>query len=60
MYDEINYNSRSSLEKKLRLIADGESLGLTPEEALIYGVEDADWHPEDEYDDTENEEDEYE
>ena len=39
-----NYDNRhlGSLEKKLQLIADGQELELTPEEALIYGVDNAD------------------
>jgi hypothetical protein len=31
-----------SLESKLQLLAQGQAVGLTPEEAAIYGVEDAD------------------
>ena len=31
-----------SLESKLQLLAQGHDIGLTPEEAAIYGVEDAD------------------
>jgi hypothetical protein len=42
----MNYNYHNqhlgSLEKKLQLIADGQELELTPEEALIYGVDYAD------------------
>ena len=42
----MNYNYDNlhlgSLEKKLQLIADGQELELTPEEALIYGVDNAD------------------
>jgi hypothetical protein len=39
-----DYHNRhlGSLEKKLQLIADGQELELTPEEALIYGVDYAD------------------
>lgn len=39
-----DYNNRylGSLERKLQLIADGQELELTPEEALIYGVDYAD------------------
>jgi hypothetical protein len=45
-----DYHNRhlGSLEKKLQLIADGQELELTPEEALIYGVDDADELTEDE------------
>lgn len=32
----------ASLEDKLQLIAEGEMLELTPEEAIIYGVDYAD------------------
>ena len=32
----------SSLEAKLQLVAEGEMLELTPEEAVIYGVDVAD------------------
>lgn len=44
-----NYDNRhlGSLEKKLQLIAEGQELDLTPEEALIYGVDYADEFPED-------------
>lgn len=39
-----DYNNRDqgSLERKLQLIAEGQELELTPEEALIYGVDNAD------------------
>lgn len=39
-----DYNNRhlGALEKKLQLIAEGEELELTPEEALIYGIDYAD------------------
>ncbi|MES2266814.1 MAG: hypothetical protein V4520_08640 [Bacteroidota bacterium] len=39
-----DYHNRhlGSLERKLQLIADGQELELTPEEALIYGVDYAD------------------
>lgn len=44
-----DYHNRhlGSLEKKLQMIADGQELELTPEEALIYGVDHADEFPED-------------
>ncbi|WCT13746.1 hypothetical protein [Mucilaginibacter jinjuensis] len=32
----------AALENKLQLLAQGQVIGLTPEEAAIYGVEDAD------------------
>lgn len=32
-------NDYNSLERKLRLLAEGEEIGLTPEEAAIYGVD---------------------
>ncbi len=35
------------LERKLQLIAEGQELELTPEEALIYGIDYADEFPED-------------
>jgi hypothetical protein len=34
--------AQRSLEDKLQLIAEGELLDLTPEEAIIYGVDYAD------------------
>ena len=39
-----DYHNRhlGSLERKLQLIADGQELELTPEEALIYSVDYAD------------------
>lgn len=42
MYYDHNNRHLESLEKKLQLIADGQELELTPEEALIYGVDYAD------------------
>ena len=44
-----DYNNRhlGSLERKLQLIAEGQELELTPEEALIYGVDYADEFPSD-------------
>lgn len=43
----------ASLEDKLQLIAEGEMLELTPEEAIIYGVDYADTYDgeEDDYGD---------
>lgn len=38
--------ARRSLEDKLELIAEGEMLDLTPEEAIIYGVDYADHYEE--------------
>jgi hypothetical protein len=47
----MNYDNRNrhlgALERKLQLIAEGQELDLTPEEALIYGVDYADEFPED-------------
>jgi hypothetical protein len=40
-YDYHNQHL-GALEKKLQLIADGQEMELTPEEALIYGVDYAD------------------
>lgn len=39
-----NQNNKhiAALERKLQLLAHGRAIGLTPEEAAIYGVEDAD------------------
>lgn len=42
MYYDYNNRHLGSLERKLQLIADGQELELTPEEALIYGVDYAD------------------
>lgn len=44
-----NYHNRhlGALERKLQLIAEGQELELTPEEALIYGIDYADESPED-------------
>ncbi|WP_184547247.1 hypothetical protein [Mucilaginibacter sp. FT3.2] len=44
-----DYHNRhlGSLERKLQLIAEGQELELTPEEALIYGVDYADDFPND-------------
>lgn len=47
MNNEYNNRHLGSLERKLQLIADGQKLELTPEEALIYGVDYADEFPED-------------
>jgi hypothetical protein len=44
IYDYQNRHL-GSLERKLQLIADGQELELTPEEALIYGVDNADEFP---------------
>lgn len=43
-----------SLELKLRLLAQGMAMGLTPAEAAIYGVEDADFLEEEVYEETSN------
>ncbi|MXV51996.1 hypothetical protein GS399_13525 [Pedobacter sp. HMF7647] len=42
-----DYHNRhlGSLERKLQLIAEGQELELTPEEALIYGVDYVDEFP---------------
>lgn len=37
-----------TLEDKLHLLAEGEDIGLTPEEATVYGADYADNLPEDE------------
>lgn len=44
-----DYDNRhlGALEKKLQLIAEGHELDLTPEEALIYGIDYAEEYPED-------------
>ena len=44
-----DYHNRhlGSLERKLQLIAEGQELEMTPEEALIYGVDYADELPND-------------
>jgi hypothetical protein len=44
-----DYHNRhlGSLERKLQLIAEGQELELTAEEALIYGVDYADEFPND-------------
>ena len=44
IYDYQNRHL-GSLERKLQLIADGQELELTPEEALIYGVDNTDEFP---------------
>lgn len=42
-------NDFNSLNKKLKLLAEGEEIGLTPEEAIIYGIDYADdWSDEQE------------
>lgn len=43
-----------SLELKLRLLAQGMAMGLTPAEAAIYGVEDADFFEEETNEETSN------
>ncbi|MCT1530208.1 MULTISPECIES: hypothetical protein [Sphingobacterium] len=43
----MDYHLRS-LQQKLSILASGEDIGLTPQEAAIYGVEYADEWPEDE------------
>ncbi len=45
MYYDYNNRHLGSLERKLQLIAEGQELELTPEEALIYGVDYADEYP---------------
>lgn len=42
MYYDYNNRHLGSLERKLQLIADGQEMELTPEEAMIYGVDYAD------------------
>ncbi len=46
IYDYQNRHL-GSLERKLQLIAEGQELELTPEEALIYGIDHADEFPDD-------------
>lgn len=43
----MDYHLRS-LQQKLSILASGEDIGLTPQEAAIYGVDYADEWPEDE------------
>ncbi|MEC3879111.1 MULTISPECIES: hypothetical protein [Parapedobacter] len=43
----MDYHLRS-LQQKLSILASGEDIGITPQEAAIYGVEYADEWPEDE------------
>ena len=43
----MDYHLRS-LQQKLSILASGEDIGLTPQEAAIYGVEYADEWPDDE------------
>lgn len=43
----MDYHLRS-LQQKLSILASGEDIGLTPQEAAIYGVEYADEWTEDE------------
>lgn len=43
----MDYHLRS-LQQKLSVLASGEDIGLTPEEAAIYGVDYADELPADE------------
>lgn len=38
-------NTFRSLDKKLRLLSEGEQIGLSPEEAAIYGIDYADEWP---------------
>ncbi|GGA94909.1 hypothetical protein [Mucilaginibacter rubeus] len=45
MIYEYQNSHLGSLERKLQLIAEGQELELTPEEALIYGVDYADEFP---------------
>jgi hypothetical protein len=47
MIYEYQNRHLGSLERKLQLIADGQELELTPEEALIYGVDHTDEFPDD-------------
>ena len=45
MYIIMNHQTNkhlAALESKLQLLAQGHAIGLTPEEAAIYGVEEAD------------------
>jgi hypothetical protein len=45
MIYEYQNRHLGSLERKLQLIAEGQELELTPEEAFIYGVDYADVFP---------------
>lgn len=48
-YESGDWYDNRSLERKLQLLAEGEEMELTPEEAAIYGADYADEFPEDEY-----------
>ncbi|MGF7028684.1 MULTISPECIES: hypothetical protein [Sphingobacterium] len=50
--------SFESLNEKLRILKEGEEIGLTPEEAVIYGISYGDEFPFDEENNEEGEEDE--
>ncbi|WP_313157076.1 hypothetical protein [Sphingobacterium multivorum] len=50
--------SFESLNEKLRILKEGEEIGLTPEEAVIYGISYSDEFPFDEENSKEGEEDE--
>lgn len=47
-YEPSDWYYNRSLERKLQLLAEGDQMELTPEEAAIYGADYADEFPEDE------------
>jgi hypothetical protein len=47
-YEPGDWYYNRSLERKLQLLAEGDQMELTPEEAAIYGADYADEFPEDE------------
>lgn len=47
-YEPGEWYYNRSLERKLQLLAEGDQMELTPEEAAIYGADYADEFPEDE------------
>lgn len=48
-YESGDWYYNRSLERKLQLLAEGEEMELTPEEAAIYGADYIDEFPLDEY-----------
>ncbi|MEJ2881067.1 hypothetical protein [Pedobacter sp. GR22-6] len=48
-YDAGDWQYYRSLERKMQLLAEGEEMELTPEEAATYGVDYADEFPEEDY-----------
>jgi len=47
-YEPGDWYYNRSLERKLQLLAEGDQMELTPEEAAIYGADYADEFPKDE------------